>query len=260
MVGRAGVQRRNRREQSVVGALRRIASFDACRDHDRHELRRERLRRRVDHEAVGQIARFFLVWHHRQVARQRAAKDAGEPSRFFRDVVRVRGAVPRQVARHRRRGPHQPQARTERRRNRERQHAAGVQQDHEPRLVDRREHDLANRERGVRVHEGRRLGPHDDRRHDAAPVDVERITFEPERQREAVGDLHRVHPRFRLAVLVPEHRSAAADDVEERAGMCGARQLQSTGSKREFGDGRARRRRHLRIDERQRGDERYCPN
>ena len=167
----------------------------------------------------GHVARLLLIRHHRHVARRGRADDAGKPAGLFGERVDVRVGVPATVAGHRRRGPHQPEPRPERRGDRQRQRAVDVEQHHDPGLVDRREHDLPHRERRVRVDERGRLGTDVNRGHDVAAVDVERVALEPERQREVVDDLERIDPRFERAVLVPEQRRAPADDVEERAGV-----------------------------------------
>ena len=66
--------------------------------------------------------------------------------------------------------------------------------------------------------------------HDVAAVDLERISFQPERQRQVVEDLQRVDPDLGASILVPEQPATATDDVIERAGMGGAMQLQPAGT------------------------------
>ena len=217
MIRRPLVEVLHRSEDTVVHGLRLRPSLDASGDHDRNPTGAQEFGCDLDDEAVRHVARFFLIRHHRHVARVRAADDAGVPAGFLAEGVDVLGRVPADCAGHRCRRPHQPQPRTKRRGDRQGQDALDVEEQNDGLLVDRREHDLLHPKRGMRVGERRRFGTHTNRRHDVAAVNLERVSFEPERQREVVEDFQRIDPRFDRSVLVAEHRGTATDHVEERA-------------------------------------------
>ena len=211
------VERGDRSEQAVVVGPCLVLSVHASHEEDRHQVRGHALARDVDHEAQREVLRLLLVGHHRRVARVGRADERDEPLAFLGDRVDVGLLVPAHVARHQPRRPHQPQPGPERARDRHGQRAVHVEQHHRRRLLEGSEERLPHRERGVRVREHGGLGPHLDPRHRVGPFDVERVSLEPEREPEVVGELQRIGPRLDPAVLVAEEGGAPADHVEERA-------------------------------------------
>ena len=113
--------------------------------------------------------------------------------------------------------------------------AADVQEDDDPRLVHRREHDLADGEAGVRVGEDRGLGPHGHRDRGVDALELQRVALELERELEVVQELERPGPGLAGPVLVAEERRPAAHHVEEGAGPGRALQLQAAARELEAG-------------------------
>ena len=185
--------------------------------------------RGVDHEPVRQVARFLLVRHHRHVARVRTSDDAGEPVGLFGQEVRrarrcpTTGCCSSTSAGHIRRSRGRNDAVID-----SGSDALDLEQDHDPRLVERREHDLAHRERRVRVDQRRRFGTDGNRREGrrdrcrAGSLRDGKTAITRRRSRADRSTLRRHDLRT-------EERGAATDDVEERAGVRRALQLQTAG-------------------------------
>ena len=138
-------------------------------------MQTQRVRRQLDDEPQGHVARFLLVRHEGEVAGAGGADDGREAFRLLGQAVDLLLLVPADVVGHQPRGPHQLQPGPERSDHGQRQHAVDVEEHHHSRLVEGREDRLPDREARVRVGEGRGLGPHRDPGRDLRSVDLERV-------------------------------------------------------------------------------------
>ena len=93
-------------------------------------------------------------------------------------------------------------------------------------FVDRREDNLTDCERSVRVGERGSFRPNVYGHSDIWSADVQRITLEPKGEVEIINDLQRVDPCLERAILVTEHSGSSTHDIEEGANLCASLQLQ----------------------------------
>ena len=94
VICRSLVERLHRSDDSIVRESRGGAALDASGDHDRDPAGAQEVGCDLHHEAVRNIARLFLIWHHRDVARVRTPDDAGVAAGLLAQRVDVRAGIP----------------------------------------------------------------------------------------------------------------------------------------------------------------------